>query len=283
MCSVFYTVLEWLPAHSREGCPSRPGGSNMCAFLARCAVLFFCLMPVFPLQASAQTPERGEVVMVDASYPPFMYGVDGKATGVYPAILAEAFARMGVPLEIQAVPWKRAIAAIDAGRAGVGGLYLTGERLGKYDYSEMIFTEVLLLFTVKGRSFAFTNMGALVGKRIGVLRGWSYGDAFDAARDIGVFTTEEVESDTQNFAKLLAGRLDAIVVERESANIILSSPEYHQKFEAVIQPLANNPAYLAFAKTAGKKDLLARFNAVLTQMKADGSYDAMVHTIFLAR
>lgn len=259
----------------------------MCSRLARCFAVLVCLALLLHAQGYSHAQGKGnakaEVIMVDASYPPFMYGVEGKATGVYPAILAEAFARMGVPLDVQAVPWKRAVAAIDAGKAGVGGLYRNEERLRKYDYSDVIFAEELLLYVVKGRSFPYSGMGSLVGKRIGVMRGWSYGDAFDSARNVGIFTAEDVESDAQNFAKLQAGRLDAIVAERESSNMILSSPEYHQKFEALPLPLANNPAFLAFAKSANKKELLVRFNAALAQMKADGSFETMIRTILVVK
>ncbi len=40
--------------------------------------------------------------------------------------------------------------------------------------------------------------------------------------------------------------------------------------------VAVNKSYLAFGKKAGKKDLLAKFNAAIKAMKADGTFEQIV-------
>ena len=228
-------------------------------------------------------PALAEMVMLDVSNPPFMYGAEGKAMGVYPAILAEAFKKMGVPLEMDAVPWKRAIAAIDEGKAGVGGIYKNEERLQKYDYSDKLFDEVIVVYVRKGAEFEFTGVPSLLGKKVGVLRGWSYGDDFDAAAKAGKITTDEAEGDGQNFAKLAAGRVDAVLAVRESGDINLATPDIAKAVVALPTPLSNSPSFLAFNKSAGKAEVLAKFNAALAQMKADGSMDKLVKASLSAK
>jgi len=237
----------------------------------------------FGLLLSFCAPALAEQVMLDTSNPPFMYGAEGKVLGVYPAILAEAFKKMGVPLEMEAVPWKRAIAAIDEGKAGVGGIYKNEERLKKYDYSDKLFDEVIQVYVRKGAEFAFSGVPSLIGKKVGVLRGWSYGDDFDAAAKAGKIITDEAEGDAQNFAKLAAGRIDAVLAIRESGDINMASPDMAKAVAALPTPLSSSPSFLAFNKSAKKTDVLAKFNAAIAQMKADGSLDALVKSILSAK
>ncbi len=249
----------------------------MSAYVVRTFLL--CLS----LFMSLCVPALAEPVMLDLSNPPFMYGGEGKVMGVYPALLGEAFKKMGIPLEMEAVPWKRAIAAIDEGKAGVGGIYKNDERLKKYDYSDKLFDEVIQVYARKGAEFAFTDVASLTGKKIGVLRGWSYGDDFDAAAKAGKITIDEAEGDGQNFAKLAAGRIDAVLAVRESGDINMASPETAKAVVALATPLSSSPSFLAFNKSANKSEILAKFNAALAQMKADGSFDTLVKSILSAK
>jgi polar amino acid transport system substrate-binding protein len=236
------------------------------------------------LAVTAVSPALAETIMFDASNPPFMYGEEGgKVLGIYPAILSEAFKRMGVPLETMAVPWKRAISAIDEGSAGVGGIYKNEERLKKYDYSDKLFDEVILVYVKKASPFDYKDVGSLSGKRVGVLRGWSYGDDFDGSVKANKITVDEAENDAQNFSKLAAGRIDAVLAIKESGDVILSDPGIAEKVIALPTPLSSSPSFLAFNKSSGKGDLLVKFNAALAQMKSDQSMDKLVKSILGAK
>ena len=229
------------------------------------------LTTVFAAAAPAET------ILFDMANPPFMYGAGGEtATGLYPAVIGAVFSAMGEPAEMKAVPWKRAIAAIDQGEAGVGGIYKNEERLKKYDYSDKLFDEVITVYTQKGKEFEFTGVDALAGKQVGVLRGWSYGDAFDAAAKAGQLTADEAERDEQNFAKLAGGRIDVLLAVRESGEANMAKPEIAAAVVALPSPLSSSPSFLAFNKSAGKTETLARFNAAMAKMKADGTFDKLV-------
>jgi polar amino acid transport system substrate-binding protein len=222
-----------------------------------CAVLALGLAP---LRAQEHT-----LVDVDDANPPFMFAAQGHAAGVYPALLAAAFREMGVPVVIEPKPWRRALAEIDTGHAGVGGIYKNAERLQRFDYSDALFVERVNVYTLRGR-LRYANLADLAGKRVGVIRGWSYGDDFDALRKSGAVTTEDVASDGQNFAKLEAGRLDAVLAIAEAAEPLLRK---HPQAE-LAGTLAENPTYLAFNKSVARLDLLQRFNAALGRLRASG-------------
>lgn len=233
--------------------------------------------------ASLTSARAAEVVAFDEANPPFMSALNGKPAGIYPALVQEAFKRMGTEVTIQTMPWTRVIAGIDEGKSGVGGIYQNAERLKKYDYSEKIFEEVIQVFVAKAKPFAFAGVESLKGKTVGVIRGWSYGDAFDSAVKSGAIKAEETESDTLNLKKLALGRIDAVLAVRESGAGAIASETLGDKVAALDPPLSSSPTYLAFAKSAGKTDLLARFNEAIAAMRADGSFDKVVSEALSAK
>jgi len=220
----------------------------------------------------------GDLIAVDAADAPFMYEVDGHAAGLYPLAVIEAYRRMGMEVAIAAVPWKRALDGADNALNGVAGLYKTEERLKKYDYSDKLFDEVVMIYARKGHGFAYATIEDLKGRSVGVIRGWSYGDAFDAARRDGLFTAEEAAGDEQNFAILDAGHIDCILAIREAAAAAIASHGWQERFEALAVPLSKNPSYVAFNKSAGKQADLRRLDAAIAAMRADGSFDRLIQT-----
>lgn len=238
-----------------------------------CALRLFvsCLM----LGIWAGGAVAAEKVCFDQENPPFMYQKGDSPAGLYPALIAEAFKRMDVPLTMECLPWNRVLAGADAGDWGVGGIYQNAERLKKYDYSEPIFVEKLMIFVLQGGEFAFGGVGDLAGKTVGVMRGWSYGDEFDAAVAAGSITKDEIESDEMNFKKLIAGRLDALIATPETWAGLQSELDKDGKVVSLPTPMAENNTYLIFNKSAGKTDLLARFNETMAAMKADGTVEKL--------
>jgi len=217
-----------------------------------------------------------ERVDVDAMDAPFMYAdANGAPAGLYPDLLRAAFGLMKVPLQMEAVRWSRALAEIDAGSAGVAGIYKTRERLLKYDYSEALLAERLLVFTRHDHVFRFAGPADLAGLRIGVIRGWSYGDEFDAMRAAGRLQAEDVVSDVQNFSKLEAGRLDAVVTIEQSGRKLLASGSY-PSVQALPVPMTTKTAHLAFNRTLNKGPLLIRFDAAMEALRRSGEFDRIV-------
>ena len=228
----------------------------------------------FSLQAHAADPV---VVCVDAENPPFMSSVAGKAAGLYPALIAEAFMASKHTVQLDAKPWKRCIAEMDAGHTGVGGIYKNEERLKKYDFSDPIFVEKMAVFSTKGHKLDFSGVASLLGKRVGVMRGWSYGDEFDKAAKEGRITAEEVNSDAQNFQKLSAGRLDAVLAIDEAGATLLKGGQYAD-VEKSAKYLFENPTFLAFNKSANQGDTLSKFNKGIDDMRKNGKHSKIATT-----
>jgi polar amino acid transport system substrate-binding protein len=213
------------------------------------------------------------VINVDQENPPFMFAKDGKAAGIYPALIAAAFKHMNVAVTIQPEPWKRAIADIDDGVAGVGGIYKNAERLKKYDYSEQLFMERLAVYSNKAAIVNYTKLDDLKGKRIGVIRGWSYGDDFDNARKANAFSAEEANGDAQNFEKLNLGRLDVVIAVSASGDLFMKK---YPNLSVAAAALSESPSFLAFSKKANKVDLLKQFDQAIKDMKKSQEFQKIV-------
>ena len=244
--------------------------------------LFGALVICTPARAGEQPAAPGSeaarpviVVDVDAENPPFMYSRAGYAVGLYPAVIRAALGRCHDNVRVQAKPWRRAFVEIDKAQAGVGGLYRNAERLAKYDFSDPIYVENIAVFYRTVQPFDFRTVADLYGKRVGVLRGWSYGDDFDVAKRNGSIATEEVSSDRSNFLKLTDGRLDAVLAIEESGQAAMAASGLHG-IEQANAYLASYPVYLAFSKKAAKSDLLVCFNKALAEMKQDGAFERIV-------
>jgi len=218
------------------------------------------------LQAHAADPIA---VGVDAENPPFMSAISGKAAGLYPALIAEAFRSAGLAVQLEAKPWKRCLVDMDEGHAGVGGIYKNDERLKKYDFSDQIFVEKMAVYSHKTDRVEFTGVASLYGKRVAVLRGWSYGEEFDKAAKEGKILVEEAGSDAQNFQKLAAKRVQvALAIDEAGATLIKGGKfpdvERNAKF------LFENPTFLAFNKSTKQTETLAKFNKAIEEMKKNG-------------
>jgi polar amino acid transport system substrate-binding protein len=202
-----------------------------------------------------------------------MYSQDGKAMDVYPAVIQTAFRHMNIPVSVQAKPWRRALVETEKGLTGVGGVYKNSQREKIFDFSEPIFVERLLVCYHRNYPVIFTKVTDLKGKKVGVLRGWSYGDDFDNLRKANRLQAEEVNSDEQNFRKLAAHRLDVLLVVRESGLALF--PKYPDITLAPV-PLSNSHTFLAFSKASHRKELLDRFNQTLREMKKTGELQKLI-------
>lgn len=226
------------------------------------------LAMLVPASSRAQAPFP---VDVDSGNPPFMFGTPAQAEGLYPELIVAAFERMKRPVQVSAKPWKRALAELDIGIAAVAGIYKTDERVRKYDFSDPLFTERIAVYYNVTRPVHFKELQDLYGKRVGVLLGWSYGDAFDRARNEHKFVVEEVYSDSQNFDKLAQGRVDAVLAIEQVGAMQLRNIRF-SAIERSPAVLVEKTTHLAIPRQMNTGGLLTEFNQAMQDLRKDGTY-----------
>ena len=178
------------------------------------------------------------------------------------------------------LPWQRAINEADKGMIGIAGIYKTPERLRKYDYSLPIYEEHVFIYTRTDNRISFRSLNDLKNKKIGVLRGWSYGEQFDQLKREGFFSVKESSSDKQNFQLLQLKRIDMLLAIGDSGRIYLQSQAKKATIKKLEPALLDNYTYIIFPKQNHRTELIEKFNDQLQHMKQSGEYQALIQNYF---
>lgn len=227
-------------------------------------------------QALHAPPVAIAAIGFDEGSLPTMYraGTSPAARGIYPALVVAAFAAMHRPCELRALPFKRMLTEVDAGQLIAGAVIRTPEREQRLLFSQPYFLERLAVYSTGA---SYQGLDSLQGKRVGVIRGWSYGEAFDTARRQGRFVCEDVASDVHNFAKLLRGRIDYAVVTELGGRMLQQLAAYEGRVMAGNAALGATAIHLALPRTQdGGAALLAAFNAAVELLHRDGLVEPLV-------
>ena len=215
-------------------------------------------------------------VQFDPASVPTMYADEqGQARGIYPALVAAAFARMGEPLRAGTLPFRRLLNELRDGQSLAGAVIRTPEREAFADFSYPYFSEGLTVLTLAERTPEMVNWGALKRGRVGIIRGWSYGQGFEAARQSQELRVEEVTSDLNNLLMLLRKRLDAVLITEIGARYLqLRHPELQALAPAF--RLNANDIHLAVPRgQPGGPQLLERFNAAVAALRRAGELERL--------
>ncbi len=242
-------------------------------FIAILSIMF--LLPVIaPVNAKAQSEKI--VVAVDEASPPYMYGPLKVAKGLYPIIIKAIFDKAGIETEVLGFPWKRAMMKGTKGETAIGGIFKNDARLKIFDYTDPFFDEKLYIYVKKGNVFNFKELADLNEKLVGVNRGWSYGEEFDALVRTGVIKTQEADDSFANFKNLIRDRIDCIIVSDLSATQIINQEHIEDKVEKLPNSALIIKIHLAFIKKINKLDIITKFNTALAAMQKDGSHNAII-------
>ncbi|KZY67183.1 hypothetical protein A3742_07885 [Oleiphilus sp. HI0071] len=236
------------------------------------------LLLVLLVQVSSVFGDHPDLaIFVDNSYPPYMYEPEEKdVAGLYPKLLLEIISGTSVTAEIVAVPWKRALLYGGDGVGAVGGAYKNDKRLKKYDYSAPLYEEKMVIFVNKGQQFEYNDLDDLSGKTIGVNRGWSYGQKFDAAREKELFKVNVRADLSDNFKMLALGRIDCLILDQLSGESYIQHLGLNDKIVALPVPFSLNNSHLIIPKELDMKAFLKEFDASLAKMREAGTYDDIV-------
>jgi polar amino acid transport system substrate-binding protein len=215
-----------------------------------------------------------DTVYFDTANPPFMYGSDHTAQGIYPAIVQEIYRITGKPVQCISIPWIRALAEVKNTNSGIGGIYFSDERSEFLDFSEPLYQENLVIYTLNS-SKLITSIQDLENMRIGVIRGWSYGKEFDEQIKAIFFIVEENSSDILNFRKLLEARLDAVIAVDISGDKVIEKLQVQEKVVKNTYSI-HLPVYLAFNKSMNKKNDLVLINSTIKQINDSGMLSRIV-------
>lgn len=215
--------------------------------------------------------------------PPKMYVQEGKSRGILVDILQYADQRLvNDKLRLALYPWARAYMQASSGDGGIVGLSWTRRRDDLFDYSDPLFFDEVVVVVRRGSEFPFKALSDLRGKRVGIVRGASYGEAFDRAQTAGVFTVDGDNGANNRLHKLVAGRIDCALFNvgkagfEETLRIHKEFMPYKDALVVLPVPLRSDPNFLAFPKSMQMRTWLAEFNQIIKKGYARGDIPKLI-------
>lgn len=199
-------------------------------------------------------------------FPPYYYIEENQPKGIQYELAALAFAKMYIPFEVKFLPWQRALKSAQYGNAdGVFGLRKTSDRERWLIFpEEPLMTVRTVIFHRKKEPFQYTGIASLSGKKIGVTKGYTYGQNFDQST---IFKKEEVTSLRLNFLKLAAGRIDLVAAYKAVGLYTLKQMKLDNEISFCDLPIHSMPIYVGFKRKPGNGEKAAEFSQTLKQIK----------------
>lgn len=226
---------------------------------------------------SAVPGHAKSIDVVTADWAPY-YGSELEDNGFVSVLVLAAFERRGYTVNLDFMPWKRAMHRVEHGDADiVMGAYHSRERAEKYLFSDPFYTVTVGFATLPGLDIReWKRLEDLKPYRIGVNRGWVNSDEFDAATFL---TKDEATHQILNVRKLLAGRVDMIVTSVGVLNYEITqwSGPSPKQIVFLEPPLARHGLHLIAAIGNPQATAIIRdFNQGLAHIREDGTYAKII-------
>lgn len=235
--------------------------------------LGFALLLLLAIPVAAQ---EKTLLAAGDPWPPFL-DPSQPQLGLTVELVRSAYATQGYTVKVAVVPWARAENGVREGRYDVLlNVWMTEERKAYLVYTHPFALNEVTFIKRKGDPFTFEGFASLKGKRIGVIRGYGYEEAFLRS---DLFQRDEATSLMENVHKLLAKRIDLTLDDAIVAQSVIASndPALLERVQFVEKGLSINPLHLASGKANPRaQELVEAFNRGLARIKADGTYQKIL-------
>jgi len=209
-------------------------------------------------------------------WPPFT-GEKLQNQGVLVDLVKQAFKTSGHEINVSIVPWDRAMASTKSGQTDVMvGLWYNDTRNKDYIFSKPFLYNRIVFIKRTDDSFEYNGLDELKGKKVGVVRNYSYNDAFNSANHFKKPDTSNLQS---NLKKLAAGRIDLTLEDEIVARYILNKElkQLNSKVTFTANALDEKSVHVAISRKNPKAEsLIAAFDKGIAALKDNGHYEKII-------
>jgi polar amino acid transport system substrate-binding protein len=235
-------------------------------------VLFACALSACSKQEAAAPTTRVLVVGTDAAYAPFeSQNEKGEIVGFDIDIVKAVTQKAGLEVKFVNTPWEGIFNALKQGDRDllVSSITITDERRQTMDFSAPYFdAHQLIAVRADSKVARFEDLKTL---KVGVQTGTTGDETISKLQGKTSPNVKRFEGTPLALSELETGGIDAVVADN---GVVVNYVKNNggNKFRTV-----NDPAFLpeqyGIAVKKGNAELLAKLNAGLAAIKADGSYD----------
>lgn len=242
----------------------------MGVFLQRLLPILLCGLLSAPALAR-------EWLVVGAQFPQvYEQDAGGRFIGLAPAVLRRLAAELGDRVSFELYPWARAQRMVELGQADIlVGPYRTAEREARFAFAAEPFYQDRIVFYARrdGRIGWSGDYAGLAGRRIAVVRGWSYGSRFEEAR--AWLRPVTVEAVGNGLRMLEAGRIDLLASNRRSTLPRLAALALQERIVELGPLIDVQRGYFAFPRDAEHDQLRRRLDRAFADMIASGELERL--------
>ena len=214
------------------------------------------------------------ITISTGEWPPFI-SESFKHHGIATRIISESFALQDIKVEYSWFPWKRTYNNVKTGDWDASAIWaITPEREKDVLFSDPIIRNTTVLFFNKDKYRDWNSFEDLSGLVIGATNGYFYGKAFKKAEEQGLIIVERTNTESHNFKKLAANRLDAVAAEVDTGYYIMRGMFDNKEISSV---QVNNKAIASFnnhlvisKKLDNAAELITTFNQGLKKLNESG-------------
>lgn len=218
-----------------------------------------------------------EILIIKGSndYAPYEIKLgNNKYSGIYIETIQEAAKILKIKLVFKDFPWARCLSMMKAGKAdALMTPFKNKERVTfMYFANEPVAYEETTLFTYKGSNIKFSgNLNDIKEHKIGVARGYSYGEKWDKIN----FPNVTKANTQKGLVKMLTKkRFEITLGTKYIIQYLAKEQGVSHKIVALKPSLSKDGGYIAFSKKKGRthKELANAFEKALKKVKKSARY-----------
>lgn len=228
--------------------------------------LLILITLMFAVQAGAA--EKWKIASLE--WPPFT-GKTLPDGGAGTAILREALKAEGIELEIEFIPWSRAIkVAKDSSYVGYYPAW-PEDVIDGFSKSDIIFKSPVGIAELVAKPLAWEKLEDLKGKKIGTVQDYGNTAEFNALVKSGVILTEVVTDDATNVRKIAAGRIDGAFIDLNNLEWMIKKEvkEAKGKVQANKKALGEKNLHLALNNATSTTNINDKLKKGLAKINVD--------------
>ncbi len=231
--------------------------------------------------SSLMASQKPIIFATEATYPPFVaMSPSGEMIGFDADLIHAVCKQMQTACELKNEPWDGLIPGLMMHQydALFGGMAITSQREKVVNFTQSYYQNPVVYVSKKGGDF---TVKSIAGKTIGA----QSGSQFQIYLQHIYGNTITIKTYASNMTALLdlqAGRLDAVLIDGPVAQLWLNKSDHAENFEIASQ--VTNTDYFGsgngIAVNKSNPALLAQLNLALDTIKANGTYQELVHHWF---
>ena len=227
--------------------------------------------------ASFTTVEEGKLHMsTNATFPPYeMTTDDGGFEGIDVEVAQAIADKLGLELVVDDMGFDAALTAVQTGQSDIAmaGITVTDERLEVMDFSDSYATGVQVVIVKEGspiQSLDDLANADMIGCQAATT-GYIYASDTPENGGYGEDHVTAYDSGALAVMALVNDQIDAVIIDNEPAKAFV---EQYEGLKILETPWVEEEYAIGFAK--GNTALLDAVNAAMAELKADGTFQAIV-------